>query len=212
MNEQALDREQAFLIYATFAGDVERSAHALGLRSVDVLKIAEEDGWLDRLKPILEMKKSNAPGDFERACNRALNFAQAHRFRLFVERVIQKLVLMKDDELSDYLFASETIKGGAVMKKLATRGLADLASAMEKAQAMSYQALSDTATDRARRDEKADGAESGGELHAQIAKAMSAVRQSRTPRALLFDGQIQIAENLMAAANKPVNPNDNDDH
>lgn len=212
MNTTTLDREQVFLVYATFAGDCERTAAAVGLRGVDILKVAEEDGWLARLRPILELKKSSRPGDFERACNRALNFAQAHRYRLFLERVIQKLVLMNDDELADYLFSCETSKMGAVLKKLATRGLADLASAMEKAQALSYQALSDTATDRARRDETADSEESGGELHAQIAKAMSVVRESRSARALLLDAQIQIAENAVIAAKKPVNPNDDDDH
>lgn len=191
-----IDREQVFLLYTTFCGDVERTAHAVDLRPVDILKMAEEQGWNEKLAAILKLKKSNRPGDVERGINRALNFTQCHRFRLFLERVMRKLAAMGDQEMEDYIFNEAAAKDGSIAKKLTTRALADLASAMEKCQAMSYQALSDTAQDRAKRDEAGHDGESGGQLHAQIAAAMAVVGKDTSPRAQLFDAQLEHASAL----------------
>jgi hypothetical protein len=60
------DIEQAFQLYATFCGDVERTAHALNVSPVDVLRTADEERWSERLKSILELKKSARPGDIVR--------------------------------------------------------------------------------------------------------------------------------------------------
>lgn len=215
MNEQIdikFDREQAFLLYATFCGDVEKTSHALSIRPVDVLKMAEEEGWNNQLKNILEMKKSGRPGDVERAVNRALNFVQSHRMRLFVERILHKLVSMDNKEVEEYIFSDHSSKDGVAFKRLTTRAIADLASAMEKAQALSYQALNDTAQDRAKRKESGDDSDSGGELHAKIAAAMAKVRASSTPRAQLFDAQISVGQTLAQEAEKPVNPYASDEH
>ena len=92
--EVVFDREQAFLLYATFCGDLEKTAHALNVRPVEVLRMVDEEGWNERLKAILELKKSGRPGDIERAINRALNFVMAHKFRLFLERVLFRLTGM----------------------------------------------------------------------------------------------------------------------
>lgn len=221
---QELDREQAFLLYAAFCGDVERTAHALGVSAVDVLRIADDEKWNDKLKGIIELKKSARPGDVERAVNRALNFVQAHRMRLFVERIIHKLTGLNPDELHEYLFQKDAMSvgrnkkdpGQPIIVKLSTRAVADLASAMEKAQAMSYLALNDTAQERIKRKEAIEGNEAGGELHAKIADAMSKLGKSRTPRALLFDAQLDEANKGRAKAvvekRKPYNPLDDDDH
>ena len=45
MTDVVIDREQVFLLFATFAGDVEKTAHAAGIRAVDVLRVADEEGW-----------------------------------------------------------------------------------------------------------------------------------------------------------------------
>jgi len=212
--EPVIDREQLFVLYATFCGDVERTAHASGLRAVDVLRVVDELGWTERLKPIIELKKSGKPGDIERAINRALNFSQAHRMRLIVERILHKLAGMTDKELEDYMFTDHAPKTGETFKRLSTRAVADLASAMEKAQAMSYQALTDTTQDRTRRKEQAgdDDGSAAGELHVRIAKAMAEVRAADAPRALLVDAQLKVAENNRIESSKPMSPNDNDNH
>lgn len=208
-----LDREQAWLIYCTFAGDCARTAAALNIRAVDVLKMSEEEGWLEKMKPILELKKSGKPQDYERALNRCLNFVIAHRFRLFCERIMNKLMLMGDEEVEDYIFTKASAKDGTPIRALSTRALADLASALEKATAMSYAALADSSAERVKR--KEDGGEDGasaGDLHTRIAAAMASVRASSTPRAQLFDAQVEIGQTLVKEISKPSNPNDSDEH
>lgn len=209
-----VDRSNAFMLYAAFTGDLERTAAALGVRAIDVLRIADEDAWNEKLKGILELKKSSKPGDIERAINRGLNFVQAHRFRMFVERVVVKLTGLSAEELDKYLFYAPD-KKGVIYPKLSTRALADLASAVEKAHALTYLALSDTSADRAKRNEGAEGTIAAGEMHVKIAEAMQKAAQSQTPRAQLFDAQLQVGQAVIDAAKKPEkpeNPNDNDDH
>lgn len=205
-----LDREQAFLLYATFTGDVERVAHALNVRAVDVLRIADEDGWVEKLKPIVELKKSTRPGDMERAINRALNFVQAHKFRMFIDRVIFRLCGMGEDEFETMVMEKVSTTGHPY-QALSTRAIADLASALEKCQSMSYQALNDTTQERVRRNED-NGEEKAGELHQRIAQAMSKVGKSSSIRAKLFDAQVEQGERQVAERAKPVNPHDNDEH
>jgi hypothetical protein len=195
-NVAHIDRENAFLLYAAFTGDLERTAHALGIRTIDVLNIANEDQWNEKLKGILDLKKSGKPGDIERAINRALNFVQAHRMRLIIERVIRKLTGMSDEELEQYLFTEANIgtsENPVNYKKLTTRQLADLASAIEKCHAMSYAALNDTTQERIKRDSSGKDEVAAGELHVQLARAMQEAARSKSPQAQLLDAQLAIA-------------------
>ena len=185
--EISIDTENAFLLYATFTGDIERTAHALNIRPAQVIEIANREGWNDKLAGIIELKRSGRPGDLERAINRALNFVQAHKFRVFVEGVIKRITDMSPTEFDSYLFEEKTTKHGTE-KHLSTRSLADLASAMEKAHAMTYLALNDTVQDRTRRKEQASDEASGGEIHAKLAAAMAQLSTS-PPRAQLIDAQ-----------------------
>lgn len=190
------DREQAFLLYATFCGDCERTAHCLGVKPVDVLRVADDEAWNVRLQGIISLKKSNRPGDIERALNRAQNFVQAFRMRVFIERVLDKLSKLSSSELDDYVFNESADKNGDKTKKLTTRAIADLTSALEKCHALTYLALNDTVQDRTRRKEQAsadDDSSAAGELNVQIANAMGKLKASTSPRALLFDAQLAVA-------------------
>lgn len=208
-----MDRENCFLLFATFCGDVVKTAAAAGVPEAAVLKMCEEEGWHNKLAPILALKKSTRPGDIERGINRAINFVQAHKMRLFVQRVIHRLTGMVEAEFESYLFQETTTKGGEVTKKLTTRALADLASALEKAQELTYRALNDTAPERAKRKElDGDDCVSAGDLHAQISAGLAAVRASSTPRSQLFDAQLAQANEIAKMALKPKSPNDDDDH
>jgi hypothetical protein len=207
-----LDREQCFLLFATFTGDVERTAHAAGVRPVDILNVSEAEGWNERLRSIIALKQSARPGDIERAINRALNYVQAHRLRLLVERVLHELAGMNTEELKKYLFSEHSPKTGVPFKKLTTRALADLSSALEKAHSMTYLSLGDTVQDRNRRKEQEEDGGSAGDLHSKIAEAMARVKESNSPRALLLDAQLEIANNTAKEAVKPVNPLDSDEH
>lgn len=204
-----IDRAQVFLLYSTFAGDVERTAHASGLSAAAVIDLATSQGWNEKLKAILALKRSAAPGDIERCLNRAMNFVQAHRMRLFIDRLLLKLSNMDNNELEDYFFVGPETKLSLKPKALSTRALADLASAMEKCSVMTYQALADTATDRAGRDEGEGGGDSSGAIHAAIAKAMSEVGRDLSPQALLMDAQLAVARQI---APERGNPLDSDDH
>jgi hypothetical protein len=148
VSEIRFDRAQAWLLFATFGGDIIRTAAALHVPSVAVLRVADEEGWLEQLKPILELKKSTRPMDYERGVSRAINLAQAHRMRMFIERVITRVSGMTADELEEYLM-TKTDKNGT-SKQLNTRALADLMVSLEKCHSLTYMSLSDTATDRAK--------------------------------------------------------------
>lgn len=193
-----IDREQAFLLYATFCGDLERTAHALGLTSVTLLKMVEDEKWNDKLKPILELKKGARPGDLERAINRALNYVQAHRLRLIVERAIRFFTGLSESEFKAHLCVMPPpgAKGDCPTVKMSTRCIADLASALEKAHAMSYQALGDTAQERLKANQPMSAQDTYADMHAKIADAMAKATHSQSPRALLFDAQLKQAEAL----------------
>ena len=208
LEEIKLDRENAFLLYATFCGDVVRTAAACGVRPIDILRVADECGWAERLKPIIELSKSAKPGDIERGINRGVNFAQAHRMRMFLNRVVDRVCGMTPDELEKYLLNGPGQRG-EIVEKLSTRALADLASALEKCHAMTYQALGDTAPERAKSAQNGT-ATSASDLHVKIAEAMQRIRADGSPRAQLFDAQIEQAESFKPEPSK--NPNDNDDH
>jgi hypothetical protein len=210
-NDIKVDRANAFLLYAAFCGDVVRTAAALGVTSVTVLKMADEENWAEQLKPILELKKTNRPGDIERAINRALNFVQAHQARMFIQRVVQKLAGFTEEDLHEYMMTEHHAKDGSTYRKLCTRPLADLASAMEKAHALTYMALNDSAQERVRRKEE-DSSGSASDLHLKIAEAMGKVKSSNTPRALLFDAQLSMAQDVVVKSIVPPNPLDNDEH
>jgi hypothetical protein len=191
-----IDRENAFMLYATFCGDLNRTAHALKIQPVDVLRIADADHWNEKLAPILELNRSTRPGDVERAINRAINFVQAARLRHVVERAIRLLYTMGDQEFGDKVFARMPMTNGQSCQ-LTAKGLADLATAMEKVQAMTYQALTDTSSDRKQRLPEKGGA-AAGDFHVRIADAMARVKGSNSIRAELFDQQLAEAKALLA--------------
>ncbi len=211
-----VNREDAFLVYASFCGDVIRAGHALGLPPSAVLKMADDENWNAKLAPILELSKTGKPGDIERAMNRAVSFVQAHRMKNFLNRVMNHLIDKAStlDGLDDLIVQRRQLKDGTITRALSARALADLSSALEKCHAMAYHALGDTATERNKRIESGrEDATSILDLHQKLSEAMSAVGASKTPRAMLFDSQLLQAE---AAAKdafpKESSPHDDDDH
>jgi hypothetical protein len=195
-----IDKENAFLLYATFCGDAERTAHALDVSPETIKAMAEGSGWDKKLRPIIELKQSSKPGDIERGVNRALNFVQAHRYRLFLERVLRQLTGLSGSDLEAFLFPQEKTKGKAglddtVTQKFTTRALADLASAVEKCHLLTYLALNDTATERKERKDDTDDSVAAAELHVRLARAMSeAGGASKSIKGIVADAQLAIAQ------------------
>lgn len=192
-----LNIEEVFLLYAAFCGDLERTAHSAGCRPQDVLRLADQEGWMEKIRGLIELKKSERPGDVERALNRAMNFVQAHRLRLLIAKVVKHWEEKAVIDVASVCYDSKTttIAGETVETvKATTRPLTDLAAAMEKVHAMSYMALGDTATDRSRDSaSKSDGVPVV-DIHAQISEHMSKVRASATPRALLTQEQLDATD------------------
>lgn len=187
---EELNEENIFMLYAAFCGDVERTAHAANLKPTDIIDLATKHGWNEKLRGIIELKNSGKPGDVERAINRALNFVQAHQYRMFLQRIVKRICGYSQDALDDLIISEKFSKEGLpVSRQLSTRALADLASALEKCHALTYLALNDSTTERRAREDKPDENVSGSELHAQIARAMS----DMSPGAQLADAQPKIA-------------------
>lgn len=209
-NESARVRlkESGFLMFALFCGDIVRTAHALNVAPEVIRSLAVEHAWDAKLRPIVDLKQSSRPGDVERAMNRAVNFVQAHRWRSFLEVVMNELTGMNRQEIRAYIFATETDKDGIQTKKFTTRALADLSSAIEKCHALTYIALNDTATERKGRDSSEDGEHAAAELHLKLAEAMAkAAGPSRTIGGMIAEQQLEIASEIaMANPVKPLEP------
>lgn len=200
--EVPFNREQAFILYASFSGDIEKTAYALGADPGDVIKTAEAGKWQERLSAIFKLKKINRPGDVERAINRATNFAQASRMRLFLEKLVHKFYTMSDEDVERFCFSAvkTTDKDGnvTVEHKLNTRPFADFASALEKVQVLTYLALTDTTTERGKRKmDEDDGKTSAEEIHSAIAAAVAKAAGDQSPRAALYVEQQAQVQNIM---------------
>lgn len=198
-----LDLSQAFLLFCANSGDIEKTAHSLGVPPVTLLRVADQENWLGRIAPIMERIKSSRPGDIERGCNAALNFVQSHRFRLVIERALKLMTGWDDATMLQNLLPESVSKEGKLSKKVSTRWCCDFAAAMEKCHSMSYMALQDSASERVKRKETQADSGSVLELHSRIAAAMQGAGDSKTPRALLFSAQLEQAESIKAQAVVP---------
>jgi hypothetical protein len=203
------DVEQAFIVYATLNGDIVKSAAALGITPDRLMQAEVEHDWRKRLGAILRLKETGRPGDVERAVNRACNFAQASRMRTVLDRMVTKLFRMSDEELLDFCFitATKTVKGiEDSEKKISTRPFADLASALEKVQALSYMALGDSAVERKKReDDDGPAAASTKDIHAMISQAVADAAGEQSPRSLLHQEQKAQLSNVLGSGS-PAQP------
>jgi len=187
------DRQAAFLLYAQFCGDAVRTAAALNIKPCDILEVAKDSEWDSQIQPILELKASGRPGDVERALNRAVNFVQAYKLKIFLERILSKLDQMKEEDVEEYIFQTN-VRDGVVSKKMDTRPLTDLVAAIEKCHALTYMALGDTATERVKRVDNASA--NLEDIHVKMADAFARIKagDSRTER--LFDARLKLAQSV----------------
>jgi hypothetical protein len=195
--EEGFDVERAFQLYAQFSGDVTRTATALNVSAVAVLRAADRLKWATKLEAIFELKKSGKAADVERSISRTMAFVQAHRFRVVIERVLTKFYEMSDEALFEACFTEKTTtkKDGSVetTKSVNCKPFSDLGAAMEKVHQMCYSALADTVTERAARKDKPDDTVSATQLHSVIAAAM-ACGDTSSPAAQLLQEQIDQGE------------------
>lgn len=196
--EAGFDVEKAFQTYAQFSGDVVRTGHALGVPAVDILRAADRLGWNKQLESILALKSSGKPGDVERGISRALNFIQAHRMRIVLERLLDILYAKSAEELFDMALTTKTTKGkGGVETEtvsLNTRPFADICAALEKVQSLTYLALADSVGERTKRSEEREDGVSATQLHSMIASAMAKAAPAGDPSTQLLQQQLDEAK------------------
>lgn len=176
LNKNKLDVAQILLTYVALVGDCNKTAEALNLEPAVVQALADAEGWVNKIQRVTLMAKSGKPGDFERAQNRALAFVQGHRVRMLLDNVIRRFEGMSPEEICDAV--SSVGKNGA--RILSARYFADLASAAEKASAMCYSALGDTAGERVQRDDEPDQMNVSA-LHAAVIASLNAPGTSAKP-------------------------------
>ena len=133
--------------------------------------------------------------------NRALNFAQAHRLREFIDRMILHFADKTPEQLIDAF--SAVSKSGDV--RVSARFVADLASASEKVQLLSYHALGDTAPERKDRG-TGDSESSAAVLHASIIAALNSPMSQAIPAEELVKKATQ--EIVAQSERKALGPSD----
>lgn len=198
------NKQQAFLLYTLFCGDAIKTAHALGVPPEMVITCSKKEGWDEKVSEITRLRKSDKPGDLERAINRAINYVQAHRYRQQLERVLQRIMSWDPNKFDDLLVTTSTDKLGNIKYQFSTRAFADLASAMERAHMLTYMALGDLSQDRSRRKEDIadEGVIAATQLHEQIVKAMQDI-SADSPREALFNEQARMAREIAVARVDP---------
>lgn len=169
LDKRRIDVVRVFLHYVASVGDVERTALACDLDPEIVRKLAESEGWNDKIKRLTLASKGGGmqAGDFERLQNRALNWVQAHRLRQVLDEVITHYHAMSPEEIIE----SITVKDKENVPRISARFFSDLAKALETVQGMSYAALGDTVPERQAMtgDEKANTAK----VHAALIAALN---------------------------------------
>lgn len=200
VDKNKLDVTAIFLIWMTLAGDSNKTALALDIDPKVVEELSQTEDWKEKLRRMSLVSKSDEPGGWERMCNRALNFAQAHRMRELIDRMLLHFADKTPQELADSF--SSSLKGGEV--RISGRFLADLASASEKVQTLSYFALGDTVPERKERGSE-DGETSAAVLHASIIAALNSPLSQGVPASDLVRKAAQaIVESERVPERKPI--------
>lgn len=163
-----IDSAQVFLVYMALVGDIDKTALACDIDPIVVEQLAEKFKWTDKIKRVSIMSKGDKPGSYEKACNRALNFAQAHLFRSLVQKVLENLA---EKDGAGLLATMASTKAGQVT--LSAKLFSDLAAAAEKAHHLSYLALGDETSGREAGATGKDDDLSIESLHASVISALS---------------------------------------
>ena len=181
LDKSKLDISAIFLGYMALVGDVEKTALAFDLAPADVAELAEAEGWAEKIRRVSVMSKSEKPGDWERAQNRALCFVQAYQIRQLVARWTQHLLNLEPEQLINQ--TSTVDKHGD--SHISARVLTDLVTAAEGCHRMSYAALGDTVTERMEKKEK--GGESGSlsNIHSAVIAALNSQVQLPVAKELM---------------------------
>lgn len=191
-----IDVAATFLVFVAVCGDVDRCALAMDLDPAIVRALAEQENWLTKLKKVSLMSKSEVPGQYERACNRAIMYLQGHAIRSIIQRILDVLSKQEGNEL---LASLAQTKASAVT--YSAKLLQELSQASERANYMCLNALGDTVSERAEEREGGEGKLNLSEVHAAVLGALNSSAAMGAERNLLE----QNVEDLVRA-NVPPKP------
>lgn len=168
--KQRTDVSQVFLIFMATIGDVEKTSLATELDPQFVSWLAEQEGWAEKVRRVSVMSKGGKPGDWERAQNRCLNFVQAHRVRMLIDRLLLELVKVPSEELPSKFKSFDRF---GKEKGLSGRFFADITAALDKVHMLSYYALGDSVGERIKRTEDEGSDRSVNDIHAALIQALN---------------------------------------
>jgi len=186
IDKNHVDVSQMFLVFMATIGDCERTAAALDVTPEVVRELAEREGWVEKVRRVSVMSKSEKPGDYERATNRALNFVQAHQLREMIEAFLRHMRGLSQEEVQEMMTTADRLG----KKHVSTRFFSDVATALQKCHEMTYAALGDASGDRklAGGSVDAEGKANTAGIHAAVIAVLNAKSPaSDTP--LLEEGQ-----------------------
>lgn len=208
IDKNKYDVSGIFSTYMSFVGDVDSTAAALQIDPRIVQTLAEQEGWVEKVKHLSQMSKAGKAGDWEKAANRALNFVQAHRLRGILTSLLTNYESKAPEDLPEVTTNKHT-----GVQTVSCKFLADLASAMERVHQLSYAALGDSIAERNARLEETGTEVSGDTLHRAVFAALNspAVRGIE-PKTLIQDAQSAHAEEvrLLDAAANPAKATNED--
>lgn len=181
VDKSRLDVSAIFLTFMATVGCVERTALAMDVDPAIVQALAEQEGWIEKLRRVSLLSKSDKPGDHERAVNRALNFCAGHLLRGLIQKVLDALAKQDGAGLLATLASS---KAGQVT--YSAKLFSDLSSALEKATHITYVAMSDSIPEREGPDAEVENM-SMSMVHASVLSALNQVGVAGAERQLLED-------------------------
>ena len=193
-DKNEVDVSQMFLIYMATVGDVNRTAAALHIAPAVVQEMAEREGWVEKVRRVSVMSKSEKPGDYERAVNRALNFVQAHQFREMVENFLRHMRAKSTQELENLMLSSD--RSG--VNHVSGRFFSDMATALQKCQEMTYAALGDASGDRKLAGGGLNGDAKGDTagVHAAVIAALNSCSATPSAASVSLNGQSEAVKRL----------------
>jgi hypothetical protein len=170
---------------------VEKTALALSIEPDFVTWLAEQEGWAEKVRKVSVMSKGGKPGDWERAQNRCLNFVQAHRVRMLIDRVLLELVKLAPEQLERRLTSYN--KDGKPLG-VSARFFSDLTAALDKVHLLSYYALGDSVGERIKRNDEGEGDRSVNDIHAALIQALNSPNIGHeTAEALVLEARAAIS-------------------
>ena len=140
-----VDQARAWMVYAAFDGDQEKTAIASKVPAEAISALAHDYNWAAKLK---RLKTGSGEPESERIANRAVNYVQAQRMRTILEKSVE--LLENEERLLRALLKYKLTKEGDVESiEVSPKAVLELTKALEVVQNMSYRALGDKLATRA---------------------------------------------------------------